>query len=215
MNYLAHLLLAEATPEAWVGNLLGDFVKGAVGDLGDRYPVAIRQGILLHRQIDAFTDAHPVVQTSKARIAPERRRFAGVLVDMFYDHFLARHWQDYASIALPEFAEQVYHALQTHEVILPERLQRVLPDIIRQNWLTSYQDIDGIAYALQRMSRRIHRTNPLALGIVDLQTHYDGLEADFRAFWPEVVGYVNTLQARSRVSPAPWDQPSSLKDELF
>ncbi len=212
MNYLAHLLLAEATPEAWVGNLLGDFVKGAVGD---RFPVAIGEGILLHRQIDAFTDAHAIVQTSKARIDPERRRFAGVLVDMFYDHFLAKHWQDYASIALPDFAQQVYHALQTHQAILPERLQQVLPDIIRQNWLTSYQEIDGIAYALQRMSRRLHRPNPLAAGIVDLQTHYDGLDADFRAFWPDVVGYVTTLQARSRVSPTRWDHPSSSKDELF
>src|ERR1051325_10142199 len=104
MNYLAHLFLAEDDPESLLGNLLGDFVKGAKKD---DYPDSIRRGIELHRKVDRFTDAHRVVRSSLSLISPARRRFAGVLVDIFYDHLLAKDWQIYSSVPLATFSQKV------------------------------------------------------------------------------------------------------------
>jgi acyl carrier protein phosphodiesterase len=182
--------LADDTPESLLGNLLGDFMKGQ--DI-ESYSDAIRQGIKRHQQVDIFTDDHPIFRQSKRRIHPERRRFAGVLVDIFYDHFLAIHWAQYSSIPLSQFTQQVYGVLEQHRNMLPEKLQQSVPVIISQDWLCSYQTLSGIDYALQRMSLRVKRANLLNEGIQDLNTHYRQLEWDFKAFWPDLIRYVATL----------------------
>ncbi len=191
MNYLAHLFLADDTPESMLGNLLGDFVKGQNNIKA--YSLAIRHGIRCHQQIDAFTDNHSVFRQSKRRVHPDRSRFAGVLIDIFYDHFLATHWSQYSSIPLSEFAQRVYGILEQHRNILPDRLQQAVPFIIRQNWLCSYQSVCGIDNTLQRMSLRIKKPNPLGTGIQDLNAAYDELELDFNEFLPDLIEYVSTL----------------------
>jgi acyl carrier protein phosphodiesterase len=190
MNYLAHLFLADDTPESLLGSLLGDFMKGQNILF---YSDAIRQGIKRHQQVDTFTDDHPIFRQSKRRIHLERRRFSGVLVDIFYDHFLAIHWTQYSSMPLTQFTQQVYGVLDRHHAILPERLQQAVPAIISQDWLCSYQTLSGIDYALQRMSLRIKRANLLNEGIQDLNTHYSQLELDFKSFLPDLIQYVATL----------------------
>lgn len=114
-------------------------------------------------------------------------------MDVFYDHFLAIHWTQYSSTSLNQFTQRVYGVLDQHRAILPERLQRAVPAIISQDWLCSYQTLSGIDYALQRMSLRIKRENPLNEGIQDLNTHYHQLELDFKAFLPDLIQYVATL----------------------
>jgi acyl carrier protein phosphodiesterase len=201
MNYLAHVFLARATPALLTGGLLGDFVKGRIDDA---WPAAMRTGIELHRAIDHYTDAHPLVTASRALIAPERRRFAGILVDVFYDHFLARHWPRHAELPLDRFTQHVYAVLWPQRREFPERLQRILPWMRADDWLASYADLDAVAAALRGMARRCRyaeRARPLAGGIDDLHAHYAPLERQFLDFFPQLECFAAERQ-HGRASPA-------------
>ncbi|HKQ26052.1 MAG TPA: ACP phosphodiesterase [Burkholderiales bacterium] len=193
MNYLAHLYLSEPHEDAWLGSLMGDFVKGP---LDDRYGREITRGIAMHRKIDVFTDAHPVVLRSKSRMSAGRRRYAGIMVDVFYDHFLARHWQDFHDEPLAEFTGRVYRVLQRYHTVLPERLQRMAPMMMQWDWLGSYADIGSIYTALNRMGQRLKRENRLLNSADELVGNYAQLEADFREFLPDVLRFVRNYEAR-------------------
>ncbi|MCW3479092.1 ACP phosphodiesterase [Neisseriaceae bacterium JH1-16] len=195
MNYLAHLHLAPDDAEARVGNLLGDFVKPAnAGHL----PPGIVAGMTLHRQIDRYTDAHPLFRLSKTHIAPERRRYAGILIDIFYDHFLALHWDTLAGRPLPEFTQQVYAELAERNALLPPRLQDILPRMTADDWLLGYRELDGIAATLRGFSRhRLSRPNAVAGGIDDLIAAYPILDAEFLAFYPQLQAEVARCLAAS------------------
>jgi acyl carrier protein phosphodiesterase len=191
MNYLAHLYLAEEHSESLLGNLLGDFVKGAVGD---GYSEEVRKGIELHRKVDRYTDSHNVVRASIKLISPHRRRFAGVMVDIFYDHLLAKNWQRYSPTPLPEFSQNIYQILRAHQPLLPARLQQMLPYIIEEDWLTSYRDLSAIDRALNRIANRLlkrfGRHNSLLNSIEELEANYQQLESDFHSFFPDLIDYV-------------------------
>lgn len=189
MNYLAHLFLAGPEPESLLGALMGDFVKGV---LDQRYPAAITRALALHRRIDSFTDAHPVTAASRARISPERRRFAGIMVDLFYDHFLALHWDQHAREPLDAFTARVYALLKEHDAVLPERLRSIAPGMARSDWLASYARVESIHAALDRMSLRLKRQNRLAGAGLELEANYAALETDFHAFFPDLVRFAQT-----------------------
>lgn len=192
MNYLGHLYLADDTAESLIGNLLGDFVKGSLNK--DTYPLAIAQGIKLHRKVDVFTDSHQVFRASVNRITAARRRFAGIMVDIFYDHFLAKNWSRYSAIPLPNFSQNVYTVLTHHHWILPERLQRMLPYIVGEDWLTSYANISAIHRTLNRLSKRFKRDNRLMNSSEELVANYELLETDFHEFFPDLIRYVETYR---------------------
>ncbi len=183
MNYLAHLYLSEPNEEAWLGSLLGDFVKGP---LDGRYGADITRAIALHRKIDSFTDTHPVVLQSKSRISPARRRYAGIMMDMFYDHFLAKHWREFHDEPLDTFTDRIYAILGRRHAMLPERFQRMAPNMAQWNWLGSYADVGSIHTALDRMGQRLTRENRLLNSADELVEHYVELESDFRVFMPQV-----------------------------
>ena len=186
MNFLAHVYLATPTPEGWCGGLLGDFVKGTVPD---DLPRPMGENILLHRRIDRFTDDHPVFRRSRALVRPDYRRYAGIMVDLFYDHFLASHWQRFSHRPLDRFTGEVYAALHQHRERFPPRLQRMLPYMIGDDWLGGYARLDGIERALQGLSRRLRRANPLADGIRELEAHYESFESQFLEFFPAAIVY--------------------------
>lgn len=184
MNYLAHLLLAGDNPAHLVGHMLGDFVRPR--EIAG-YPPQIQAGIVMHQRVDAFSDAHPVFADSRRRFQPPYRRYAGILVDLAYDHFLAKHWREYSPrVDLPEFAERAYAVLGEHQAILPERLQRVLPYMVADDWLCSYQEWENIGRALQGIARRLRRPNPLPTAMPALESSYAGLDSDFQRFFPEL-----------------------------
>lgn len=191
MNYLAHLYLAERTNEGLLGSLLGDFVKGRP-DTG--LPRAVRRGIALHRRIDSFTDAHPLHRESRNRIGRERRRYAGIIVDVCYDHFLCHHWSDYTSESLDAFVTRVYGILEEHRHELPERLGRIAPRMIADDWLRSYADLSNVGRALDGISRRLTRSNPLAGAVTEIEANYDALDRDFRGFFPELETHARTTR---------------------
>lgn len=191
MNYLAHAFLARATPELLTGGMLGDFVKGE-WQLHD-YPPDIRAGIHLHRAIDRFTDSHPAVLASRALISPVRRRFAGILVDVFYDHYLARHWGRFSDQPLGEFTGHVYATLWPQRAGFPERLQRILPWMRADDWLASYAEVEAVDAALRGIARRFARyprAAVLAEGVGELLDNYDALENHFHKFFPEAQFFV-------------------------
>ncbi|WP_242022105.1 ACP phosphodiesterase [Microcoleus sp. FACHB-831] len=187
MNYLAHLYLADNSPESILGNLLGDFVKGQAAF--NIYPMAIKKGIQLHRQVDAYTDSHAVVRESKKLISNINKRYAGIIIDVFYDHFLAKNWSTYSSIPLNEFAANVYAILQDNHHLLPPSLIEILPRIIGNNVLMSYADIQGIGNALKRISLRLKRENSLGDATEDLRANYERLESDFSLFFTDLTEY--------------------------
>ncbi len=191
MNFLAHLFLSGDAPELLVGNLMGDFVKGK---LDGRFPPGIEQGILLHRGIDSFAGQNRHFLHSKQRLDKVFGLYRGVLVDLFYDHFLAAHWEDYADMPLSFFISDAWRVLCEHREFLPDRLQRIMPLMFR-DWLPSYRDIGGIAVVLHRISCfRLKRANRLAEGTHELSRHYKGLYEDFRNFFPELLAFSEGLK---------------------
>jgi acyl carrier protein phosphodiesterase len=184
VNYLAHVFLSHETPDAIVGAMLGDFVKGRVID---GWSNDVRAAIRLHRAIDRFTDRHPLTLASRALVSEERRRFAGILVDVFYDHFLARHWPRFHPLPLARFTQTIYDALLPRRSEFPERLQRILPWMVRDDWLASYADLASIDAALHGLARRFRyteRAEGLANGASELEKNYAALERNFLAFVP-------------------------------
>ena len=195
MNYLAHLYLSEPSEDAWLGSLLGDFVKGP---MDGRYSADITRGIVLHRKIDTFTDAHPVVLQSKSRISTQRRRYAGIMIDMFYDHFLAKYWHEFHAQPLGAFTARIYAILERRHAILPERLQQMAPKMAQWHWLESYADTGSIRTALDRLGQRLTRENRLLDSADELTEHYARLETDFREFLPQVREFAH----RHHLAPA-------------
>ena len=180
MNFLAHLWLAGPDEGARLGAVAGDFVKGALpGDL----PPDIAAGVALHRAIDAFADAHPAFQASRARVGGAHRRFAGVMVDMFYDHFLAAQWARWhPDEPLAGFAARQYALLAAHRHRLPARALPVLARMAEHDWLTAYREVDTIVFALDRIAGRLTRPEPF-LGCGEaLRTDYAGFAADAQHF---------------------------------
>lgn len=179
MNYLVHLFLAEDSPANLLGNLMGDFVKGR---LDGTFPAGIHRGIEMHRRVDAFAHDNLWYRQSKNRLDASYGYFRGVLIDIFYDHFLAKNWQRYHNQSLEDFAARIYLLLQAHFEQLPPGLQQVAPRMIEYNWLVSYRDLETIGRVLQRVSSRLRRPNPIGRGIEELHRHYAGLEADCNLF---------------------------------
>lgn len=181
-----------------IGGLLGDFVKGSI----HAYPAQIREGILLHRAIDRYTDAHGIVRASCALVSARRRRFAGIMVDVFFDHFLARHWQRFADTSLPVFTRAAYTELLARSGEFPPRLQRILPHMAAHDWLGSYEDVAAIDAAINGISRRFRRANTLLGGAQELLDNYAALQANFLQFFPELLCFVQAMRDQEAVFAA-------------
>ena len=187
MNWLAHLLLAEPTPEGTLGNLLGDLVKG---EARKSLSLNLQRGLASHQAIDIYTDNHIIVERSKSRIDRQYRRFAGILIDVFYDYILANNWQDYSDIAIEQFTTTTYASWSGHLETLPTYARGVIQRLIAEDWLASYETLSGIENTLARISwrlnRRSKRTYDLTPAIAELTDNYLALEQDFQQFFPQL-----------------------------
>jgi acyl carrier protein phosphodiesterase len=195
MNFLAHLYLSGDDPKVMVGNFIGDFVKGR--NLVSRFEPTIVLGIELHRAIDHFTDTHKIVQQSKKRLAGKYRHYAGVVVDVFYDHFLSSKWSDYHPLALADFAQASYKQLQENDPILPNDVKLMLPYMVRGNWLVAYSKVDGVKQALTGIASRTPYVSNMENATEDLTEHYEAFASDFTAFFPQLKDFADDyLKAR-------------------
>ncbi|MDG1358072.1 MAG: ACP phosphodiesterase [Akkermansiaceae bacterium] len=192
MNYLAHLVLADDSDASRIGNLLGDFTKGTIASLAEIYPAEIIRGIKMHRAVDRFTDSHPVFKNTKLLLESKRRRFSGVIIDIIFDHHLSVHWQDYHHQPLESFIQDIYQAIDNHPEWQAGRLAEIFPSMKHENWLHTYNSIEGIALTLDRVSRRGKRTAQIADGIIDLRENYAQFEANFRTFMPSLLDFTDT-----------------------
>ena len=187
MNFLAHLLLSgpPAAPGSG-GVLLGNFIADAVpGRQFETYPPAVQNGIRLHRALDTFTDAHPVVRRSTARLRlAGLGKYAGVVSDVFLDHFLARHFEQFSAEPLAAFAPRVYAQLTALEPLMPPRFQHLLPYLTRQDWLSGYAHFEGIGRTLAGLARRARPGSGMDTAVVELQANHPAYEADFLEFFP-------------------------------
>lgn len=196
MNYLAHLLLAGPQAASQLGAMLGDFVKGPLDSVGRRLAPEIVAGIALHRRIDSFADAHPAFRASRHRVSAQRRRFSGVMVDMFYDHFLARHWRQFSALPLEVFTARTYALLSNNPSLLPPRLAQALPRMQAADWLASYRRIEAIGEALDRIGRhRLRRPNPLPGAEQELRADYAAYEADFQVFFADALAFSDACRS--------------------
>jgi acyl carrier protein phosphodiesterase len=183
MNFLAHIFLSGNNLEIMVGNFIGDFVKGAQMD---DYPDNIRSGIILHREIDHFTDTHPIVLKSKERLRPEFRHYSPVIVDVFYDHYLAKDWEQFSDITLEEYTHEFYNKIGQFKEVLPDSANHMLTYMKRDNWLYNYRLTEGIHRALSGMARRTPYNSKMEQAAKFLEQDYDAYATEFHNFFPEL-----------------------------
>ena len=193
MNFLAHALLSGSDPDILIGNFVADAVKG---NNIDTFREGVRNGIILHREIDRYTDHHPVFIRSTKRIKEEYGRYAGVVVDIYYDHFLAANWEKYDDTDLSEFAVSVYSLMLSNYKILPPKSRRILPYMVIHNWLVGYSRFKDLQWVFNGMSRRSRKYNSKMEGAVEsLKNDYENFGQDFREFFPDMQKHAAAYRA--------------------
>jgi len=184
MNFLAHAFLSGDDPDVLFGNFVADSIKG---NMLTNYSPEIQKGVVLHRAIDEFTDHHPVVRLSTNRLQPVFHKYSGVITDIYYDHFLAKYWNDYTDLDLSTFVSRVYKLLIMRYTILPPRSKRILPWMIAQNWLVGYANLNDLQRVFNGMSRRARFDSGMDQSVGFLKIHYDEFLVDFRLFFPDLM----------------------------
>ncbi len=184
MNYLAHIYLSFGNDQLAIGNFIADGIRG---NKFHKYPEPVRKGIWLHRAIDTFTDSHPTTRRSSKRLHERYSHYSRVIVDIYYDHFLARDWHEYSNVPLVDFAEEFYGLLQENFNWLPRNIQRLIPYMVGDNWLVSYGSMEGIERVLQGMNRRTGNKSGMDQAIEDLDWHYEAFREDFHSLFRELI----------------------------
>jgi len=184
MNFLAHIYLSGEDDFVKIGNFMADSIRGS--QYLD-YPNSLQKGILLHRHIDSFTDAHPIYRKSKHRLHEKYGHYSGVIMDIAYDHFLAKNWSKYSNEKLEDYAADFYQLMQDNYEILTERTKGMLPYMIGRNWLVSYATIAGLEMILFQMDYKTKHRAHMQEAIVEIQDFYTEFESEFFQFFEELV----------------------------
>lgn len=186
MNFLAHLYLSKNNKNILIGNFIADAVKG---NKHQNYPKEIQAGILLHREIDYYTDTHPIARKSKRRLHERYNHYDGVIIDILYDHYLAKNWHQYSEIPLEIYAQSVYSFLQENLEIFPTKIQKILPYMVEYNWLVAYASTGGIEKILKGMNKRTKGISKMDMAIEDLKLYYLEFELDFTTFFKDLTQF--------------------------
>lgn len=186
MNFLAHIYLSFGDKEITLGNFIADSIRG---NKYKHLPARVQQGILLHREIDTFTDSHAIPKMSSKRLHKNYSHYSRVIVDIFYDHILAKNWSRYSEVPLTIFVDDFYDLLEDNYDILPVGVKRMMPYMICDNWIYNYSKMDGIGRVLNGMNRRTKNKSKMNFAIVDLEEHYEEFEAEFTDFFDELITF--------------------------
>lgn len=188
MNYLAHLFLSCENEDHIVGNFIADSIRHR--ELAGFSPV-IQQGVVLHKYIDTYTDNHPIVKQSTKRLHALHGKYSPLIIDIWYDHLLTRHWKEYSDESLRGFADRMYKILQDRIHLMPAKMQRNLPIMAAEDWLYRYQSVEGMRTTFNRFQHRLSRPELLAGVIENLGTLDSELDEDFRAFFPDLIKHIH------------------------
>ncbi|MDN3672764.1 acyl carrier protein phosphodiesterase [Flavobacterium branchiarum] len=188
MNFLAHIYLSGNNDLIKIGNFMADGIRGKQFET---FPAEIQKGIILHRAIDTYTDAHPIFRQSTKKLHEKYHHYAGVIIDVFYDHYLAKNWKVYSDENLEDFVKRFYDSLTENHTLLTEKTQHMMPIMFRENWLVSYQTIEGIHHILTQMDRRTKNTSKMQFASNELKEYYTEFETEFTAFFEELKQHVN------------------------
>ena len=186
MNFLAHIYLSGNDTELQIGNFIADGIRGK--DYLN-FPERVSQGIMLHRNIDTFTDQHPIFKQTKKYFQPEYGLYSGIIVDMVYDHFLAKNWNDFHDQKLELFVDKFYNTLDFNYTILPQKTQLLLPIMKSENWLVSYKELEGLRNILSKMDNRMKNKSNMQNAIKDLTLNYKNIEQEFNLFFVHLIAY--------------------------
>ncbi len=186
MNFLAHIYLSFDHPEITLGNFFADHIRG---NKYKHLPLTIQKGILLHREIDTYTDTHPIPKKSSKRLHKNYGHYSRVIVDIFYDHFLAKNWKEYSNVPLKEYVQVFYHLLEKNYELLPSKTQNMMPFMLADDWLYNYSNLKGISQVLEGMNRRTKNKSKMNFAIQDLEIHYSDFEKEFTAFFEELITF--------------------------
>lgn len=191
MNYFAHLVLAQPTIESTVGNLLGDFAKGVNRE---DLPVGIDAGLMNHRAVDRFTDSHDSILSLKRLFSPHRRRFAGIALDVYFDHLLMKHWQMFDERPLDIVIDGFYQRMRAGQALMPgDHMRTTTRRMVDFDWFGSYREVDSIADALDRIASRIRFENSFDNAIEEILANQENIETVFIGFFPELKKHIATL----------------------
>ncbi|PIB36065.1 hypothetical protein BFP72_12005 [Reichenbachiella sp. 5M10] len=192
MNYLAHIFLSFGDEKVAIGNVIADFVKGKKLN---NYETDIRKGILIHREIDSFTDQHSLVRQGKRRLSAYRH-YSGVIMDMYYDHLLAKNWSKYSDEPLQEFTSRYYRLFSDHRELIPDKANYLLYHMSRGDWLYNYQFEEGLHAALSGMAKRTPYESGMEHAITELKRDMDVLEEEFAVFFDEIIHHIHIFTAQ-------------------
>jgi acyl carrier protein phosphodiesterase len=188
MNFLAHIYLSGDDDLIKIGNFMADGIRGKHFE---NYPLKIQQGIILHRFIDSYTDSHPVFRTSTKRLHQNYHHYSGVIIDVFYDHFLAKNWIKYSNESLESYTENFYQSLRDNYSILNDKTKAIMPYLIDHNWLMSYESVEGINRILTQMDSRTKNNSKMRFSSQELVTYYTDFEKEFTLFFEEIITQCN------------------------
>ncbi|MEO9893837.1 acyl carrier protein phosphodiesterase [Aurantibacter sp.] len=186
MNFLAHIYLSFGDDEISIGNFIADSIRG---NKYKHLPERIQKGIMLHRKIDSYTDSHVIPKISSKRLHKNYSHYSMVIVDIFYDHFLAKNWVKYSDEPLEVFVDRFYDLLEDNFEILPHGVQHMMPYMITDNWLYNYSKMEGIGRVLNGVNRRTKNKSKMNFAILDLEEHYEDFEKEFTDFFEELRVY--------------------------
>ncbi len=184
MNYLAHLYLSGEDEGITVGNFISDSVKGMIAI--EKYPKKIQEGILLHRRIDHFMDNHPIVKEGAKRLKPEFGRWSGVIMDLFYDHYLSVHWSKFVDVDLDSYVESRFRMIENNWEVLPDEIKDVFPKMKNGRWLLHYGNLEGLKIIFEKMDVKINRGTQMVNAVSVLADYYDEYEKEFFEYMKEV-----------------------------
>lgn len=192
MNFLAHIYLSGNNDLIKIGNFIADGIRGHDYE---QFPIDVQKGILIHRAIDTFTDAHPIFRKSKHRLHEAYGHYSGVIMDIFYDHFLAKNWASYSDEKLEDYAERFYQSLRDNYDWLNPKTQAMMPSMIGRNWLASYATVEGIGMILFQMDHRTKNRVSMQNAVKELEQYYTEFESEFTTFFEELRTHVQQKMA--------------------
>jgi acyl carrier protein phosphodiesterase len=188
MNFLAHIYLSGVQDDVIIGNFMGDYVKGHDYN---KYPPLLRKGMIIHRKIDSFTDTHPVVSKHKSYFQPKYRKYAGIVTDIIYDHFLSNDWYSFSDENFDDYVNNIYRLLEDNIYRMPDDLKRMVPRLVKNRWLNLYRDIEGIEGVLIGMSKGTSLPAEADFAMYILRKHYNEIKHDFSPYFNELIAHIN------------------------